>query len=144
MLDVNIMAFFVKEKKKILLVDDSEIDLALAEFILQDKYEIITTKSGKEALENLLRGPIPDLVLLDLIMPNMDGWETFNRIKAVSCLRGVPIAFLTSEHGIAEQNHAREIGAADYILKPYKKSELFKRIKDILIKNPAKEQSAVR
>ena len=136
------MVLSAKEKKIILLVDDSEIDLDLAQFILQDKYRIIPTKSGKEALDSLLRGPVPDLVLLDLIMPNMDGWETFNRIKAISCLKGIPIAFLTIERGAAEQNHAREIGAADYIFKPYQKEELLKRIKNIIKRNPAEEQNA--
>ena len=136
------MAFFVKEKKKLLLVDDSEIDLAIAQVILQDKYVVVSAKSGKEALDYLLRGPVPDMILLDLIMPNMDGWETFNRIKAISCLRGVPIAFLTIEQGITEQNHAREIGAADYILKPFQRKELLKRVKIVLKKNPVKEQGS--
>jgi putative two-component system response regulator len=136
------MAFFVKEKKKILLVDDSEIDLAFTQLLLQNKYTVVSAKSGKEALDHLLRGPVPDLVLLDLIMPSMDGWETFNRIKAITCLKGVPIAFLTIEHGITEQNHAREIGAVDYIFKPYKRKDLLKRIKVILKRNPVKEQGS--
>ena len=72
----------------------------------------------------------------------MDGWETFNKIKAITCLKNVPIAFLTIEKGITEQNHAREIGAADYIIKPYKRKELLKRIKSILKKNPVKKQNA--
>jgi DNA-binding response OmpR family regulator len=73
-----------------------------------------------------------DLILLDLIMPEMDGWETFSRIKDLGLISNVPIAFLTSVHGIDEQNHAKEIGAADYIFKPYTKNELLKRVKNII------------
>jgi CheY-like chemotaxis protein len=133
------MLFFTKKKIKILVVDDSEIDLDLVEMMLQDKYTILPTKSGKEALDYLLHYNNVDLILLDLIMPEMDGWETFNRIKDLGYISNVPIAFLTSVHGIDEQNHAKEIGAADYIFKPYTREELLKRIKIILSKKPYRE-----
>jgi len=126
------MAFFAKKKKKILVVDDSEIDLDLVEIMLQDKYTILPTKSGKEALEYLFQNSNVDLILLDLVMPEMDGWETFSRIKDLGLISNVPIAFLTSVRGAEEQNHARDIGAADFIFKPYTRKELLRRIKDIL------------
>jgi len=129
------MNIFINKKKRILVVDDSEIDLDLVEMMLQDKYNILPTKSGKEALDYLLHYNNVDLILLDLIMPEMDGWETFSRIKDLGIINNVPIAFLTSVHGIEEQNHAKEIGAADYIFKPYTKEELHKRIKAIIKKN---------
>ena len=130
------MPFFARTKKKILVVDDSEIDLDLVEMILQNKYTILPTKSGKEALDYLLNYNNVDLVLLDIIMPEMDGWETFSRIKDLGHISNVPIAFLTSVREIDQQNQAKEIGAADYIFKPYTKKELIKRIKNILKKNP--------
>jgi len=129
------MAFLGMKKKRILVVDDSEIDLDLVEFMLQDKYTVLTTKSGKEALEYLLHYNKVDLILLDLIMPEMDGWETFSRIRDLGIINNVPIAFLTSVHGTEEQKHAKEIGAADYINKPYTKKELLKRIKNIIKKD---------
>jgi len=132
------MAFFIKKKKKILAVDDSEIDLELIEMMLQDKYTILPTKSGKEALDYLFHDDNVDLILLDLIMPEMDGWETFSRIKDLGLISHIPIAFLTSASGTDKQSHAKEIGAADYILKPYTKEELLKRIKIILKKYPVK------
>jgi len=128
------MAFFILKKKKILVVDDSEIDLNLVEIMLQDKYTILPTRSGKEALDYLFHNSNVDLILLDLVMPEMDGWETFSRIKDLGIISNVPIAFLTSVHGIDEQNHAREIGAADFIFKPYTRKELLRRIK-IILKN---------
>jgi CheY-like chemotaxis protein len=133
------MAFMAKKKKKILAVDDSEIDLVLVEEMLKDKYTILPTKSGKEALDYLLHFSNVDLILLDLIMPEMDGWETFSRIKDLSSISNVPIAFLTSVHGTDEQQHAKEIGAADFILKPYTKEELIKRI-ELMLKNPPEKK----
>jgi len=132
------MAFSLKKKKKILAVDDSEIDLDLIEALLQDKYTVLPTKSGKEALDYLLHFSNVDLILLDLIMPEMDGWETFSRIKDLSNITDVPIAFLTSVHGEEEQNRAKEIGAADYIFKPFNREDLINRIENILKKPYAK------
>jgi CheY-like chemotaxis protein len=126
---------FIKKKKKILAVDDSEIDLEIVEFMLKDKYTILPTKSGKEALDYLLHFSNVDLILLDLVMPEMDGWETFNRIKDLSQISYIPVAFVTSVHGTEEQTRAKEMGAADYIFKPFTRDELIKRI-EIMLKNP--------
>jgi len=133
------MAFF-KKKKKILAVDDSEIDLELLEFMLKDKYTVLPTKSGKEALDYLLHFGNVDLILLDLIMPEMDGWETFSRIRDLGNITDVPIAFVTSVHGEEEQGRAKEMGAADYIFKPFSREELIKRI-DIMFKKPHEKKA---
>jgi CheY-like chemotaxis protein len=122
-------------KKKILVVDDDEIQLIMTEGILKNEYEIISVKSGKEALNLILHGSGPNLILLDILMPNMDGWETFNRLKAVSCLRDIPIVFLTSVHDTKEVDRAHAIGAADYITKPYEGKNLLERIEKVLTKN---------
>jgi len=124
--------------KKILLVDDNDIHLLLAENILNTKYECITAKSGKEALNYLSKGSVPDLVLLDILMPEMSGWETYNKIRGISLLRDVPIAFLTSVGGFLEKMEADKIGAADYIEKPYKGDELLKRVETIIEKQERK------
>jgi len=133
------MAFF-KKKKKILAVDDSEIDLEILEFMLKDKYTVLPTKSGKEALDYLLHFSNVDLILLDLIMPEMDGWETFSRIRDLGNITDVPIAFVTSVHGKEEQDRAKEMGAADYIFKPFAREELINRI-DIILKKPPEKKA---
>jgi putative two-component system response regulator len=120
--------------KKIFLVDDDEIHLSILENMLKNKYEIITAKSGKDALEYLLKGAVPNLILLDILMPNLDGWETFNRLRAISFLKDVPIVFLTSVTESAEVERAQEIGAADYITKPYNRDDLLSRVEKILAK----------
>jgi len=118
--------------KKILIVDDNEVHLVIAENILKGKYEVTTAKSGKEALVLLSKGLVPGLILLDVLMPEMDGWETYNKIKGISLLRNVPIAFLTSLDGVREKLYASRIGAADLITKPYDGNELLNRIEKML------------
>jgi len=118
--------------KKILIVDDNEVHLVIAENILKGKYEVTTAKSGKEALILLSKGLLPGLILLDVLMPEMDGWETYNKIKGISLLRNVPIAFLTSLDGVREKLYASRIGAADLITKPYEGEELINRIEKML------------
>ncbi|MDR1618382.1 MAG: response regulator, partial [Treponema sp.] len=119
----------MNEKEKILLIDDDETQFLIVQNMLNDEYEIITAKSGKEAIEYLYGGLVPNLILLDILMPNMDGWEVFNRIRAISLLKNVPIVFLTSLSGKDEKKRGYEIGAAGYIMKPYNKPELMDRIK---------------
>jgi len=120
------------ECRKILLVDDSEVHLVIAENILKEKFEVTTAKSGKEALTLLSKGLLPHVILLDILMPEMDGWETYNKIKGISLLRSVPIAFLTSLDGVREKLYASRIGAADLITKPYEAADLLARIYKIL------------
>jgi len=121
--------------EKILLVDDSDVHLLIAENILKAKYEITSAKSGKEALTLLSKGFVPNLILLDVLMPEMDGWETYNKIKGISLLRNVPIAFLTSLDGVREKLYASRIGAADLITKPYEASDLLSRVEKMIKKD---------
>jgi CheY-like chemotaxis protein len=120
------------EMKKILIVDDNEVHLVIAENILKGKYNVTTAKSGGEALTLLSKNLIPDLILLDVLMPEMDGWEAYNKIKGISLLQNVPVAFLTSLDGVREKLYATRIGAADLITKPYDGVELIKRIEKML------------
>lgn len=127
----NIMS----EKKKILFVDDDEIQHAIAENMLKDTYDVYKAKSGSEALQYLYSSEFaPNLILLDIMMPDMDGWEVFNRIRGISLLKKVPIAFLTALTETSDEKRAFEIGADDFIKKPYEKEELLNRIKAILDK----------
>ena len=120
----------ITEKKKILLVDDDEIQLTTIEILLKDDYEIYKATSGNEALKYFYNHEFtPNIVLLDIIMPEMDGWEVFNRIRAIGFLRDVPIVFLTSVKEEEEQEKARLLGAADYIIKPYDITDLKSKIK---------------
>jgi len=120
--------------KKILIVDDNEVHLVIAENILKGKFDVTTAKSGKDALTLLSKGYMPNVILLDVLMPEMDGWETFNKIKGISLLKNVPIAFLTSLDGVREKLYASRIGAADLISKPYEGPELLNRVEKMMEK----------
>jgi len=122
-------------KKKILLVDDDEMHLITAELYLKDEYEIFKVKSGEEALNQLKNNEfVPNLILLDVVMSGMNGWEVFKKIRAIPSLKNLPIAFLTSENDQTEKDRAFKIGAADYITKPYNMTLLKSKVKDILYK----------
>jgi CheY-like chemotaxis protein len=113
-------------------VDDDSIHLEMVETVLQNNYDISLAKSGKEALGLLYQGLVPKLILLDLIMPDMDGWNTYNRIKALSGLHDTQIAFFTSSSDPKDIKQAKDMGAVDYIKKPYDKDDLLRRVGRIL------------
>jgi len=117
------------EKKKILLVDDNEVQLSVSEVQLNKEYEVTTAKSGKEALDYLFHGHVPDLIMLDILMPDMDGWETFGRLRAISKLHEVPILFMSSINDEKEISRAYDMGAVDFIIKPCNNTELLERVK---------------
>jgi methyl-accepting chemotaxis protein len=120
------------EKPKILIVDDDNIHLEMVKTALQDEYDISTAGSGKEALGLFYQGLVPQLILLDLIMPGMDGWDTYNRIKAISNLHDTPIAFFTASNDPKDIKHAHKIGAVDFIKKPYDRDDLLHRTRKII------------
>jgi methyl-accepting chemotaxis protein/ActR/RegA family two-component response regulator len=121
------------EKQKILIVDDDVIHLDMVNAVLQNEYDIFTAKSGKEALGLFYQGLVPKLILLDLIMPDMDGWDTYGRIRAISGLHYTPMAFFTSSDDPKDKQRAHEMGAVDYIKKPYETDDLLSRV-GIIIK----------
>jgi Methyl-accepting chemotaxis protein len=120
------------EKQKILMVDDDTIHLEMVQTVLSNDYDVTTAKSSKEALGLFYQGLVPQLILLDLVMPEMDGWNTYNRIKAISGLHDTPIAFFTVSSDPKDIKRAREMGAIDYIKKPYNADDLLNRIGKIL------------
>jgi DNA-binding response OmpR family regulator len=126
----------INEKKKILMIDDDEIHLMTAELFLKDEHEVYKMKSGDEALGyfNNNNEFVPDLILLDIIMPNMDGWETFKKIKAIDKLKNVPIVFITSVMGENEKKRAFKMGIVDYIIKPFNMVEVKHHVNELLKK----------
>ena len=122
------------EKQKLLVVDDDSIHLEMVSMVLSNEYDVSTAESGKEALALFYQGLVPQLVLLDLMMPGMDGWDTYTRIHAISNLHDTPIAFFTASSDPKDIQHAKEMGAVDYIKKPYQTDDLLRRIGKIVKK----------
>jgi len=121
-----------EEKLIVLAVDDDEIHLDLTKAFLDLDYNVTTAKSCEEALKLLYQGLAPNVVLLDLVMPGTDGWQTYERIRGISKLHNVPIAIFTVSNDPADKKRAEQMGAADYIKKPISQEELLARIKKIL------------
>ncbi|MDR2964174.1 MAG: methyl-accepting chemotaxis protein, partial [Treponema sp.] len=116
------------EIKTVLVVDDDETHLEITRVMLEKNYKVVTVTSGKEALTHFYRGLVPNMILLDLIMPDMDGWGVYDRIKAISNLHSVPVAFFTSSNEHGDKARAQKMGAVDFISKPTAKEELLGRI----------------
>jgi putative two-component system response regulator len=128
-------------RKIILLVDDDEVHLEITEVSLKDEYEIFMVKSGEEALEFLGKSQIiPDLILLDILMPMMDGWIVFDKINDIAALKFTPIMFYTSLDEESAKEKAYEIGAFDYITKPCEHSVLLNKISDTLKKAESRKR----
>jgi methyl-accepting chemotaxis protein len=116
-------------KKKIIIIDDEATVLTMTKTMLDDIYDITTAKSGNEALKMFFQGYTPNLVLLDLSMPEMGGWDAYKRIRDLSKLHSVPIAIYTTSNDPKDRARAKEMGAVDYIQKPANKDDLLSRIK---------------
>jgi len=122
----------MKSKRTLLLIDNDEIPLSIAEYMLMDDYEVVTAKSGQDALDILSKGLAPSLILLDIVMPGMDGWKTYARIRSIDAFHDVPILFLTVLDEVKEKKYALEIGAADYITKPFSRKTLLEKVQSII------------
>ncbi|MCG8570475.1 MAG: response regulator [Spirochaetes bacterium] len=114
---------------KILIIDDDERNLYILEHKLtKEGYQLIPALSGQEALD-ILENESVDLILLDIIMPEMDGYDVCRKLKESDETKEVPIIFLTGQSGLNNMIKAFDIGAVDYIIKPFRKEELLARVK---------------
>lgn len=103
---------------KILVVDDTPDNRFLMGALLEDSYRVQLAASGADALAALGRPDLPDLILLDIMMPEMDGYEVLRRIKAMPTAQDIPVIFLTALDSIEDEQKGLDLGAADYIAKP--------------------------
>ena len=125
---------------RILVVDDSEPNLILLRsLLLLEGYRVTAARNGLEALEAALAEP-PDLVLLDVLMPEMSGYEVCQRLKAHPSTSDVPIIFVTAKGEVNERVIGLEVGADDYISKPYHPDELRARVKAALRTKTARDR----
>jgi putative two-component system response regulator len=116
---------------RILVVDDDNLNLKMAEFILKNNYEVLCVQSGEKALELLSQEHI-DLILLDLHMPGLDGLEVFERIKLADKTKDIPVIFLTADSERETEIEIFKAGAMDYIQKPFLAEVVVRRIGRIL------------
>lgn len=116
-------------KFKLLIVDDSSLNIVLLEKILQEEhYTILTAGSGNEALRIVDREKI-DLVLLDIMMPGLDGYAVCRQLQGNEHTSDIPVIFITARTDITDIVQGFETGAVDYILRPFNAAELLARVK---------------
>lgn len=107
-----------KGKPKILIVDDEKFYIDVLVDLLKDDYKTVVAKDGEQALRRATSTPPPDLILLDVMMEGMDGYEVCRRLKENPALNEVPVIFLTVKSEVADELRGFELGATDYISKP--------------------------
>jgi len=115
--------------KKILVVDDDPTQTETMKIVLEkdNEYEVTVANSGIECLEHLKNQTIPDVILLDIMMPEMNGWQVFEKIKENNSWSKIPIIFLTARTDDIAKNAGGFLGE-DYIEKPYNVEDLRNRI----------------
>jgi two-component system cell cycle response regulator DivK len=110
--------------KRILVVEDVEFNRDLIVQLLEDAYQVITAGDGHEGIERAARER-PDLILMDLSLPVVDGWEATRRLKAMDDLRGIPIIALSAHAMAGDEEKARQSGCDGYLTKPLDETLLF-------------------
>jgi len=127
--------------KKILLVDDEVDILEFLKYNLeQDNFEVLVSSNGKDALKKISQNP--DLIVLDIMMPEMDGFELYQQIKTNKEYQDIPIIFLTAKSGETDEIKGLDLGASDYIQKPISPKKLIARIKSNLRKSEQSEKKS--
>lgn len=113
--------------KKVLIVEDVDLNRDLVVQLLEDQYQVIEAVNGREGLEVAER-EMPDLILMDLSLPVMDGWEATRRLKAHDELGSIPIIALTAHAMVGDEEKARAAGCDDYLVKPLDDEELLAKL----------------
>jgi len=114
-------------EKTIFVVDDSGMNLVVVKEALKDTYRVITVPSAAKMF-SLMEKLKPDLILLDIYMPEMDGFEAAQMLKDNEQYKNIPVIFLTSTIDEPTKDRGLKLGAVDFILKPFEKSELLEKI----------------
>jgi CheY-like chemotaxis protein len=117
--------------KKILVVEDVEFNRDLIVQLLEDDYEVLTAVDGDEGLRRAALDR-PDLILMDLSLPVVDGWEAARRLKSDEALRHIPIIALSAHAMVGDEEKARRSGCDDYISKPLDEDLLFEKLRRFL------------
>jgi len=127
-----ILQLYISMKKRVLVIDDDATIRFLLQNILLD-YEVISKEDGYEALTWLNSGNVPDLILLDMEMPNINGRVLIRRIKSSYKHRQVPIMVMSGTDSNLIKNSFLKLGASDYVIKPFADLDFLERVKKALI-----------
>jgi two-component system alkaline phosphatase synthesis response regulator PhoP len=127
-------------KGRILVVDDEVYIVHILDFSLgMEGYEVVTALDGEQALEKVAQQK-PDLIVLDIMMPKLDGYETCKVLKSREETRDIPVILLSAKGRNVDQKTGFEVGADDYITKPFSPRKLVERINAILGQNSSQQR----
>jgi len=121
------------DKSRILIVDDVHENLHTLLNILRGEYAILAATSGEKALEIAQRQPVPDLILLDVVMPEMDGYQVLECLQASDATADIPVIFVTAASESGDEAKGFQMGAADYLTKPVVPETLLARVRTHLV-----------
>src|SRR4051812_45361590 len=127
------------DRATILVVDDTPDNLTMIAGLLKDTYKVKVANNGERALRAASAEDKPDLVLLDIMMPGMDGYEVCRRLMADPATRDIPVIFLTAKSRVEDETMGFELGASDYVVKPVSPPILMARIHTHLSLKAARE-----
>jgi DNA-binding response OmpR family regulator len=128
---VSLLSESAKKRRVLVAEDDPSICSMIAK-VLSQHYDVVVATDGKAALARAGETPAPDLLLLDVMMPGLDGHGVAAAVRQLPGLKGIPIIFLTAKTGPAEVIKGIQSGARHYITKPFKIDDLLLRVKKVL------------
>lgn len=110
--------FYPERKQKVMIVDDTPMNLELLKIALASEYDITVITNGRDALDIAIKTP-PDIILLDIVMPGTDGYEVLSKLREDEKTKDIPVVFLTAMQDIESEEYGLKLGAIDYIKKPF-------------------------
>jgi Response regulators consisting of a CheY-like receiver domain and a winged-helix DNA-binding domain len=126
--------------KRVVVVDDEpSVGVAVRELLAPDGYEVEAPADPHSALPELLRA-VPDLVILDVNMPGMSGWELCSLLRRQTATRSVPVLFLTGRQEVRDRITAMQVGGSDYLAKPFGAEDLRRKVRSLLRIRPTTEK----
>jgi putative two-component system response regulator len=133
----NVLDFF--EKRSVLVVDDTPENLTVISGVLREHFQIKVAPSGERALQIAFSDNPPHLILLDIMMPEMDGYQTLRRLQSDPRTEGIPVIFVTAKDQVQDEQVGIDLGAVDYITKPISPPILLARVRNHLLLKEARD-----
>ncbi|MDR1870100.1 MAG: response regulator [Treponema sp.] len=125
------------KKNCVLIVDDEKMNIEVLSNILQPEYTVLMAKNGGSAIE-IAGKYLPDIILLDVIMPDMNGFEVLETLKASDATRHIPVIIITGLHSVEDEEKGMKLGAADFIHKPFSSEIVQSRVRNQIKKKEAR------
>ena len=130
----------LRPKQKVLIVDDTPANIMVLMETLKSEYAIVTAIKGERALEIAKKAPQPDIILLDIMMPGMNGYQVCEQLKANRTTADIPVVFVTAMTDAGDEQKGLELGAVDYITKPFQPDLVKARVKNHLALASARKE----